>query len=327
MFHVKHWFWKLLFDQRGQVPAEGEPPPEPIPAEGEPIPIPAEGTDGEPLSEAAKPGDFLTESKNRAEVMALINGNPDLKKAYGWMQSAYNKKISGRRELEEKASMVDRFYSDPQFATQTIQQWAAQNGYSLTRGQAAAIARESGAPATTGASNVPPQYVEAVRAGLPTELQWMADSIASATFAANQAMMKPIQENAQQQSRVQREREFDSMAKELATVVPGWEEHEDEMSQLLDFMTSPEMKHEKFGSKLRILFDVVTSGASSISEATKRINQAAKNKSSFSRNGSSSAPNLDERIRGAAKKNINDAWKIAGDHAQETLQRQGSRIP
>lgn len=321
----------MLLSESGQVPAENEPGPEggePTP-EGDPAPEaePApEGDGGAPAGDgqpAKQPQDFLSESKKRTDIMARINGNPELKTAYGWMQSAYQKQIQGKRELVEKASIVDRFYSDPNFATQTVQQWAAQNGYALTRGQAQQIAQANGAPATSGANDVPPQYVEAVKGYLPQELQWMAPSIAAASFAANQAMLKPLQDRAEQQTKTQREQQYNEMAGELAQQVPGWEEYEDEMSELLDFLSSDKMTHKKFGSKLRLLYDVVTKNAVATQDAAKRMSSAARNRTS-SGQAVKTNTNIQDRIRKA--KNMDEAFDIAAKAAEEELQRNGNRV-
>ena len=326
-------FWMMLINERGQVPGEGEPEKEELEKgpEGEEETL-TETPAGDPPAtdqpEKQAQTDFLSDSKKRAEVMALINGNPALKQAYGWMQSGYQKKMAKSKELEQKASLVDRFYSEPQFAIQTIQEVAKQHGYTLTRAQAGAIASGNAAlpQAATGASNVPPEYIEMAKQSLPPELQWMAESQAKATYnmvqAGITAALKPYEQKTQEATKAQMDKEYEGMAEELSKTVPGWEEHEDEMSELLDFLHSGQMRHKKYGSKLQLLYNMVTGNAVATQEAGKRIAQAAKNRTSSSQ-AVRTTTNIGERIRKASN---NDAWALAAQAAEEELEKNGRRV-
>ncbi len=324
------WLWKILRDKRGQVPAEdGGKEEETTEAPAEETSVAEESsTETTEPAQAEKPKDFLSDSRKRAEIMALINGNPALKQAYGWMNAAYSKKIGRNRELEEKAALVDRFNSDRDFAIQTIQNVAAQHGYTITRAQANAVATGQAAmPGTSAAApsvtGVPPEYVEMVKSTLPPELQWMAESLAKSQYAITQqavtSALRPYQEQTQKQTLTQRESEYDRLADELAAKAPGWEEHEDEMNDLLDFIASDRMTHKKWGSKLELLFNMATSNAAAVAEASRRMSQAGRNRGSASRTTSSSLPNVGERIRKAPTNNA--AWDLAMRHAIAETER------
>jgi len=102
--------------------------------------------------------------------------------------------------------------------------------------------------------------------------------------------------------------EYDRLAQELSESHPGWEQHENDMDELLGFMSSPAMTHPKFGSKHKILLNAITSNAAAVAEATKRMNGSVKN---ANRSGSPQrvVSNLQQRIKQAS--NNNDAWELA----------------
>src|SRR3972149_88297 len=200
----------------------------------------------------------------------------ELKPHWKRMHRAYTKVMEGHKQLEEKAALVDRFGTDPGFALQTIQQAAQQMGYSLTKAQAAQVVESAAASVGGGA---PAELVEAVKARLSPELQWMAKSLADTQWVGMQMQVAPIQKEREQERVTRRNQEYQELAEELGEQAPGWEEHEDDMEELLTFLKSDRMKHRKFGSKLTLLHGIVTGNASAVASAVRRVGEAGRNRS------------------------------------------------
>src|SRR3989304_2968309 len=113
----------------------------------------------------------------------------ELKPVWKKMQGAYTRKMQSIGDLKEKGALVDQFRSAPTFALQTIQQAAQQMGYSLSKAQAAQVV-ESAATAVGGGA--PAELVEAVKARLNPELQWMANSVAGTPRGGVQLQTAPL---------------------------------------------------------------------------------------------------------------------------------------
>ena len=267
-------------------------------------------------TETAAPTTDGTQGQQQAEETFLDgDGNLDPRKLdaalqpiFKRMQAAYTKRMQGVAEIREKAAVVDRFYNDANFAHQTLAQWAAQNGYTL----APVGAGQQQPQARGGNANAPAFLVEQFKANLQPELHWMAEPLANAMAASMQGMLAPVfqQQTAQQQQA--REKDWDKSAAELSGVAPGWEEQEDAMSELFDFMRSPEQYHPTYGSKLQMLYDLATAKAASLKKAQARVAQAGKNlPTSTARSGRSGA-GIEDQIRKASSK---DAWAMAVKHA------------
>ena len=243
---------------------------------------------------------------------------PEMQPIFKRMQGAYTKKMQDAAALREKASVVDRFYQDRDYAFQTLAQWAAQNGYQIAPvGQLQQQQRQAQqAPAAD-------QITEAIKAKLPPELQWMADSQAPAIQAAVQQMLAPVvqqlAQSQQAQSRQYAEREWDKLAAELSEKAPGWEQHEEDMCELLDFLTSNNMSHPRYGSKHQILYDLVTKNAAAQADVTRRMNQAVKNRPSSGVSTRNATSNFQDRIRSA--KSAQDAFRLAVQAAEQASGR------
>jgi len=221
-----------------------------------------------------------------------------------------------RLPLQAKAAMVDRFNSDRNFAQQTLVQWAAQNGFQLLPiGQQAAPQGQQGQARQGPQSQVPPELVEIVRASLPPELQWMAESQAASQWAAQQFAMKPYQEQQIQQRQEQANQQWEDAAAELREKAPNWEERESEMTELWDYLTSPQMRHPKFGNKIEMLWNVLNGNQSATANAVDRMNRAVKNRSGSSMGSTRTVSNLQDRIRNAPSKH--DAFALAKQAALE----------
>ena len=332
---LKMKYWKILLslfallgDQKGQIDPDPDDDGDAAGVIGDKAPIGGDD-DGQPVPDdgGKDKGDgdgFLSGSKRKAEIMALINGDARLKEAYGWMQGAYNKSLKKVKGSEEKIAWADKVNSDPTFAYQAVQDWAARNGYSISKAQAKEIAAAAGSEHGNGSTAAPQALVEAVRASLSPELQWMAPQIANAQYVAHQMTMKPIEEKQLQERRSEWNDQYDRAAEELGQVAPGWEEHEDDMNELLEFLRSEKVTHKKFGSKLAVLHGVVTGDARATQEAARRFARAATSRTVSGQSGRSAVPNVHERVQKA--KTNSDAWDIAAKAAMEQAEKQGLRI-
>lgn len=229
----------------------------------------------------------------------------ELKPHWKRMHRAYTKHLEAVKGIREQAAQVERFYNDRSFAYQTLANWAVQNGYTLTP------AGQQAPQQTQAQQNVqaPPQLVEAIRSKLSPELKWMAEQQAEAFWAAQQLAYQPVIEQQQRQQQQALSAEYDQLSDELSNVSPGWEEHEQDMREMYDFLQSPKLRHPKYGSKLQLLHNLITSNASAIAEATGRMNKAVKNRSAGSHGSTTRVvSNLSDRIRKASN---NDAWDLA----------------
>jgi hypothetical protein len=239
----------------------------------------------------------------------------ELQPIFKAMQGTFTKKMQALGDIRSKAEMVDRFYNDQTFANQTLQAYAAQNGFQLVPvGQQAGQQQQ---PAQGGKTN--PQIVEALKQNLPPELQWMADSMGPALSQVlsqqMQQVLTPLQQYQQQQVRMQREGDYDRAAEELAGQIPHWVEHEDTMAEINAFLTSPAMTHPKFGSKLQLLYNAATANAQAAAKATQRMTDAVKNRSTQARNGNRQAPDISQNI--AKAKTSDDAFAMAAKFAMQ----------
>jgi len=238
---------------------------------------------------------------------------PELQGTWKRMQGAYTRKMQQFAANRDKADLVDRFNTDPAVRRQILQQYAHELGLQVNRGEAA----DTGAPK----SKAPAEFVENFRSNLPQELKWMAESLAGGFWDANQASLAPMQQQLESQLIGSREQEFDSLAADLP---PGWEEHEDEMSDLLDFLQGSAMRHPVFGSKPSLLYQLVTGQAMATTQAIERMGQAAQNRMSSSRNGARVQPNIAERIM--KTRNISEAIRMAGEAAMADMEAKGARF-
>lgn len=224
------------------------------------------------------------------------------------MQRIYTKDRQSRRDLEQKASVLDRYYGNLDFRRQTYLELVKEFGEA-----------EKQEEASTG--NTPPKFEELIRKNLPSELKWMAESLAASVWAANQSILEPLQKEQKTKRLEDRSAQFDGLADDLSQEIPGWEDHEDEMSALLDFFQSDQMSHRKYGSKLRLLYNIVTGNNLAISEAVKRMGQAARNRTVSGQSNRTTTSNVNDRIKNA--KSRDEKWQIAAEAAINDLKRNG----
>ena len=162
----------------------------------------------------------------------------------------------------------------------------------------------------------PPQdYVETVKQGLPTELQFLAPHLARATWSATEAKIAPLQRQQQAQSAQQRQTHYESMAPDLSGESPGWERYEDSMLEILSFLRdglsgAGAMTHPKYGSTLKLLYRLASGDAQAAATAGRRMQQALRSPTRGSAwAGRSAGPNVEELISKA--KSPQQKWDLA----------------
>lgn len=278
-----------------------DPQPEPMPA---PEPLSSPEPAPEPIESFIDPSTLPEEIK------------PHWKR----MHRAYTKALEQTKGRKPDLEMLDRFRADPQYAAEVIRQESTRLG--LTQPGMTSPAGGTG-PAPTG-ERPPAPLIEAIRANLPQELQWMAEAQAAAFWAANKLTLAPLMQRTQASEKVQRETQFDDLAEQLSTEMPGWEEHEDEIDELLTFLQSDAITHRTFGSKLKLLAQMVMGNGAAVSEAARRMSEAGRNRTVTGQPGRSITDNFTDRIRKAPTDQ--EAWKLAADAALQELKAHGVSV-
>lgn len=299
------WLLDLVRNDRGQIGSEGGTADPVIDVD------PSLGTvDPEP---SATPG-----TKDPEEFFSLADFPDNVRElispAWRRMQGAYTKQRQGAKTIEDKAALVDRFNSDREFTLQVIQEAAGNLGISLGQvGQTPA-----NVPATPSA---PKEMVEAVEATLAPEMKWMAPMLAVAAHAAT----KPLQKRQEADAQAMQDTEYDGASAALNDVAPGWEAHEGDMKGLLAFLMSGKQKHAQYGSRLEILYNIVTGRQHAVREAIKQTTAAARSRTSTSTAAGRATANLEERVLKAPT--MKEAFKIAHQAAVEDIEAGGGRVP
>jgi hypothetical protein len=273
----------------------------------------AEGTIQETQQQAQQEAQFLAGS-----TLDPTKLPQEMQPIFKRMQGAYTKRMQEAAAWKKQAEMVQRFQTDRDYGFQTVAQWAAQNGYSI-----APIGHQQQNQQVQQSSNPQQQVVDTFRKNLPEELQWIADGAAPALQAAVQSLLAPVVQQLQQnQSNSQRqvaEREWDALAEELSSVAPGWEEHQEDMTDLLQFLQGPAMRHAKYGSKHQLLYNLVTGNAAATAQVTKRMQQAATNRPVSGVTTGRTVGNFQDRIRQA--RSSQDAFRLAAQAAEQAVGR------
>lgn len=294
--------WKALANEQGQIPASDDPPiaepagEEPAePASGEHGPSPTEETFFDPAALA-----------------------PELQTQWKKMQGAYTKRLQKFSQAQEAANIVNRFNSDPEFARQTILSRAQQLGLNIAQ-----PGQQPGMPHGTSKS-MPPELVEAVKANLSPELQWMAPALAASQWAGMQIGLQPLAQQQAESTRSTRAQEYETLASQLSEKAPGWEAQEDDMQALLGFLQSEKLSDRRWGSKLELLHKLTAGDGQATAEAARRMGQAARARGVAGSPMATPQPNIAEQV--LKPKNMQDAWGIAAKHAMAELQRQGIKV-
>lgn len=247
----------------------------------------------------------------------------ELKPHWKRMHGAYTKSREELKQGREAAAQVNRFYSDPEFALQTMQQAASKFGYQITK---------AGAPSqpsqTEAANGVPSHFVEKIRNSLSPELQWMAPQLANAQWAGVQDMVKPLYEKQAAGEQATKSAEYDALAGELDSKHPGWDEQEQEMNTVLQWLQGGTMKHPKYGNRLEAVYKLTQlltgHNGAAVAEAARRMGDAARSRTTT---GQVTRPNIEnsaDRVRKA--KSRNEAWEIAAEVGLAEARRLGANV-
>lgn len=242
----------------------------------------------------------------------------ELKPHWKRMHGAYTRIREDYKQSRQARELVERFQADHQFAAQIIAQRAKELGYTLSPITPGA-AGTAGPQAT--ASAAPAEFVDAMRAQLGPELQWLAPALAGALWMGQQMTLAPLQQQRQSERQMSRQEEYSALAEEMDQQAPGWEQHEDEMLALYEFLQGDAMRHRRFGSKLQLLYNLVTGNAQAMRGALQRQADAAKARTTSGQPGRSSGLSLADRIRQA--KTDQEAWELAAQEAKASLGRSG----
>lgn len=242
-------------------------------------------------------------------------------------QRTYSKAQARLREREksiatyrQKAELVDRFYSDPTYAAQTMQQMAQQLGYTLTRanGQPAQQSQQgqqahSQGQATQGGGQIP-DWVNRMASEAVTDnpdLAFLAPIIAKAAWSITNAATEPLQQEAEARRKADEDRrtqdrqaEFERLALELEEQGVDWREHEEEMTERLNFLRAAltnqgSWSHPRYGNVLQLLHTWVAGPKAAQAEAGRRLQQAMQNRTSTGTATRSPGVNTQQLIRDA----------------------------
>lgn len=238
---------------------------------------------------------------------------PELQPHFKRMQAAFTKKMQTVAKETDKVKLVDQFRSNPDFAKQLILAEAQRLGLQVSD----PVAKPASA-GTGGGSAIPQEFIEAVRAELPAEVQWMAPALAKATYSQVKAQVAPLLQQNQQRAQQERQGEWDTLTSQLSERAPGWEAHEDDMLALLDFLQSPALKHPTFGSKVDILFNLATGNAAATQQALQRMSDAGRRRTLTGQSARTAVPNVTERVLKAPSKAA--AWQEAARAAIASTQ-------
>ena len=207
--------------------------------------------------------------------------------------------------LRERTQLIDQFEADPQGVLQGV---AERLGMSLAPSQG-----NNNATQDQANSSPPQSFVDNISRNLPPEMQFMAPSIAQATWIANQETLRPFQQQQENTLRQQSIRERDQIAAEMDASHPEWRQSIGEMEEwhnfVRDAVNGGSMRHPKFGTLQEVLFKLATGNKSAVTTAASRMRDAANNATSTSSNQSPSPVDVQKQI--AEAKTPNDKFDIA----------------
>jgi hypothetical protein len=267
-----------------------------------------------------------TEQPNPA-VESFINPSElpeEIKPHWKRMHSAYTKRLEKFNERKPDLDMLDRFRNDPSFARDLLQHEAQRLGFSLAPVNGTTPQTPPTAAARSG-DGPPATLVNAIKGRLDPSLQWMAESLAAATWEGTRAATQPLVDRDRAKEQAARDTEWGAMSAKLTETAPGWEAHEDDMSELQDWLKGPSLTHPRFGDKLTFLYNAVTNGSQAKAAAIRSMGDAARNATRTGLSSRSTTPNITERVRKATT--TQDAMKVAAEEAERELRAQGIAVP
>lgn len=238
----------------------------------------------------------------------------ELKTQWKRMQGTFSRRMNEIKGMKDAADLVQRFNNDPDFAAQVIQQRAAQLGLNL--------GRQTTAPTSTPPTQQEPptEFVEAMRQQFPEELQWMVPYQAKAWWAANQKAIEPIMQKLSAHDQTRADELWAEAESAMDEKYPHWRDDEDALAELTTFLRSPQLRHAKYGNKIEILWKALKGEALGVSEATRRMSQAGRNRVSTGSSLRATTDNVTERVKQA--KTSNEAFRIAAQAALDEMKGQ-----
>lgn len=299
---------------------EGEAPDDAAPAEGD-----------APAAEATRAAD--TPAAPVVDEFTPLTEVPEpLRPHARRMQADYTKKTQQlaelRRSLEpvkESAAVVQRFWQDPEYAETILRQRAQQLGYTLARpGAGQPTPNGPGTPppgAPSSADSPPPAFVQELEASLSPELRWMAPAMAPALWKGVAHLLHPVLQKDQARDQEQTAATESAITEALSQSFPGWEAYAADMQALDAFLQSGKPTHPRFGSRKACLYRLAAGPGAAASEATRRMAEAAKARTTTGTAARTTVPNIADRVRKA--KTTSEAMQIAAAHAVETLKASG----
>jgi len=247
---------------------------------------------------------------------------PELQTQWKRMQGAYTKKMQGAAEWRKKADAFDRFYGDPTYQQQVLEQSARQLGYTLNR---------QGQMVPTGHGSTPsasPELLGALKESLGPELGFLADKLAPSLSAfleqRLQATVGPLAQRTEQMTQASKQAKRTEAFAELSEKAPGWEAYQDDMDDLEQFLQSEETHSKRWGNKAALLYRMANNGAA-VQDAQQRMKRAAQNRTVTGQVGRTHETNWDEAIKKEA--NPSKRFALYGKRAEAELQKLGLPIP
>lgn len=251
-----------------------------------------------------------------AELLQQVRQDPRLNRFFTKMQGAYTKKMQQASEWRQHADTVQRFNTDPAYRRAILQQYA----HELQAGQPTAPTASNG-----NGVKAPAELVERIKGSLAPELQWMAQQLADANWAVQQATLAPIVQRQAAERKQSLEQAYDDAATEMATKYPGWEEQEQEMNGVLEWLQGGSMTHKKYGNRLEALYKLteLLNGNSGLmrAEGLRATARAAQSRTVTGQAGRTATENYRDKIRQA--KTPREAFALAAKAAEEQMRKQG----
>lgn len=256
---------------------------------------------------------------------------PELQDQWKRMQASFTKKRqedrTAARQFSQKAELVDKFYSDRDYARKVVQQIAPYLGLQIQPASGGTPAPQ-GTP--QGGQPGSSQELESELAqSLGQDLGFLAKPLAQVLGRVIEHRVKDAlspfeQQTVLQQQRSQQQEEDEALAT-MDSQYPGWEQHQTQMQALDTFLRSGKHRHPVFGTRQEALYKLVTGGAMARVDAAKAMGQAAKNRTTTGRAGRQTASTLPDTLRQANREQgWNQAWALAAQNLEE-LEREAER--
>lgn len=299
-----------------EITEVADPSPETDPEPPAPAAAAAAEPAGEPPAAVAKPVE--------EQFIDPSTLPPELKAHWTRMHGTYNKKLAEIRPRQQDIALVDRYRTDPEFARQFLMEESRRFGLNLAAPNGADKPATAAAPQQGG--ELPQDMLDAIKADLGPELDWLAPKIAAATVRAHRHLNAPREQQDLARQKAERIAQYNEAATKLAAAAPGWEAHEPDMSEMLSFLQSPALTHDRFGSKLELLHRMVRpdNGQARV-QAIRSMGEAVKNAARTGQPGRSTTTNLPDRVRQAP--NNRAAIEIAAAAAEDWMRANGQAVP